>query len=89
MLLFRSYAKALELGAGTGFFSLNLKQAGVLDEVHVNDLSTGMVEAAKRNAEMLGFSVSGRVADAERIPYDDNTFDVVVGHAVIHHIPDV
>jgi ubiquinone/menaquinone biosynthesis C-methylase UbiE len=83
------YAKALELGAGTGFFSLNLKQAGVLDEVHVTDLSPGMVEAARANAEKLGFSVEGRVADAERIPYDDNTFDVVVGHAVIHHIPDV
>jgi len=83
------YATALELGAGTGFFSLNLKQAGVLDEVHVTDLSPGMVEAAKANAEMLGFTVEGRVADAERIPYDDNTFDVVVGHAVIHHIPDV
>jgi ubiquinone/menaquinone biosynthesis C-methylase UbiE len=83
------YGTALELGAGTGFFSLNLKQAGVLDEVHVTDLSPGMVEAAQANADMLGFHVEGRVADAERIPYDDNTFDVVVGHAVIHHIPDV
>ena len=83
------YGMALELGAGTGFFSLNLKQAGILDEVHVTDLSPGMVEAAKANAESLGFRVQGRVADAERIPYDDNTFDVVVGHAVIHHIPDV
>ena len=83
------YARALELGAGTGFFSLNLKLAGVLDEVHVTDLSPGMVEAAKANAERLGFTVEGRVADAERIPYDDDTFDVVVGHAVIHHIPDV
>jgi ubiquinone/menaquinone biosynthesis C-methylase UbiE len=83
------YGTALELGAGTGFFSLNLKQAGVLDEVHVTDLSPGMVEAAKANADSLGFTVEGRVADAERIPYDDNTFDVVVGHAVIHHIPDV
>ena len=83
------YATALELGAGTGFFSLNLKQAGVLDEVHVTDLSPGMVEAAKANAELLGFAVEGRVADAERMPYDDDTFDVVVGHAVIHHIPDV
>ena len=83
------YATALELGAGTGFFSLNLKQAGVLDQVHVTDLSPGMVEAAQQNAARLGFSVDGRVADAERIPYDDNTFDVVVGHAVLHHIPDV
>jgi ubiquinone/menaquinone biosynthesis C-methylase UbiE len=83
------YGTALELGAGTGFFSLNLKQAGILDELHVTDLSPGMVEAAKANAETLGFTIEGRVADAERIPYDDNTFDVVVGHAVIHHIPDV
>ena len=83
------YGVALELGAGTGFFSLNLKQAGVVDEVHVTDLSPGMVEAARANAARLGFSVEGRVADAERIPYDDNTFDVVVGHAVIHHLPDV
>jgi ubiquinone/menaquinone biosynthesis C-methylase UbiE len=83
------YGKALEVGAGTGFFSLNLKQAGVLGEVHVTDLSPGMVEAARRNARRLGFAVEGRVADAERLPYDDDTFDVVVGHAVIHHIPDV
>lgn len=83
------YAKALELGCGTGFFLLNLRQAGVLQEGHVTDISPGMVEAAKRNAEQLGFTIDGRVADAERIPYDDDTFDLVVGHAVLHHIPDV
>ena len=42
-----------------------------------------------RNAASLGFDVDGRVADAERLPYDDDTFDLVVGHAVLHHIPDV
>lgn len=83
------YGKSLEIGCGTGFFSLNLKQAGVVDEVHVTDLSPGMVEAAKQNALRLGFEIDGRVADAERLPYDDETFDVVVGHAVLHHIPDV
>lgn len=80
---------ALEVGAGTGFFSLNLRQAGVLDEVAVTDLSPGMVAAAQRNAVQLGFEVEGRVADAERLPFDDCTFDVVVGHAVLHHLPDV
>ena len=83
------YGTALEIGAGTGFFSLNLRQAGVLDEVHVTDISAGMVAAAKRNAELLGFQIEGRTADAEQLPYDDATFDIVVGHAVIHHIPDV
>lgn len=83
------YERSLEIGAGTGFFSLNLKQAGVVDEVHVTDLSPGMVEAAQGNARALGFEVAGRVADAEQLPYDDDTFDLVLGHAVIHHVPDV
>jgi ubiquinone/menaquinone biosynthesis C-methylase UbiE len=83
------YGSALELGCGTGFFLLNLKLAGVLDRGHVTDLSPGMVEVAQRNAAALGFEVEGRVADAESIPYPDDSFDLVVGHAVLHHIPDV
>jgi ubiquinone/menaquinone biosynthesis C-methylase UbiE len=83
------YPTSLEIGAGTGFFALNLKQAGVLDEVHVSDVSAGMVDSARRNARGLGFEVQGAVAGAENLPYEDGTFDLVIGHAVIHHIPDV
>jgi SAM-dependent methyltransferase len=83
------YPRALELGCGTGFFLLNLRQAGVLEEGHVTDISPAMVAAAERNAAALGFTVHGRVADAERLPYGDGGFDLVIGHAVLHHIPDV
>ncbi|MGB9376247.1 MAG: class I SAM-dependent methyltransferase [Mycobacteriales bacterium] len=83
------YGDALEVGCGTGFFLLNLAQAGVLERGHVTDISPGMVEVAQRNAAGLGLTVEGRVADAESIPYDDDSFDLVVGHAVLHHIPDV
>ncbi|HZG95127.1 MAG TPA: class I SAM-dependent methyltransferase [Mycobacteriales bacterium] len=85
------YGDALEIGAGTGFFLLNLKQAGVLDRGTVTDISPGMVEAALRSANALGFgdTVTGRVVDAEGLPFDDASFDLVVGHAVLHHIPDV
>ncbi len=83
------YPRALEVGAGTGFFLLNLAQAGVLSEGEVTDLSPGMVQVAVRNGRSLGLQVDGRVADAERLPYDDDSFDLVVGHAVLHHIPDV
>jgi ubiquinone/menaquinone biosynthesis C-methylase UbiE len=83
------YERALELGCGTGFFLLNLIQSGVARRGSVTDLSPGMVKVATRNGQSLGLDVDGRVADAEGIPYDDNTFDLVVGHAVLHHIPDV
>jgi ubiquinone/menaquinone biosynthesis C-methylase UbiE len=83
------YATVLEIGCGTGFFTLNLMLAGVIGEAHVTDISPGMVRVAERNAANLGLRVEGRVADAERLPYADATFDLVVGHAVLHHIPDV
>lgn len=83
------YEHAMELGSGTGFFLLNLMQGGVIKKGSVTDLSPGMVKVALRNAAHLGLDVDGRVADAERIPYDDNTFDLVVGHAVLHHIPEL
>ncbi|MDT5218130.1 MAG: hypothetical protein QOF15_235, partial [Mycobacterium sp.] len=77
------YDRALELGCGTGFFLLNLIQAGVARRGSVTDLSPGMVKVATRNGKSLGLDIDGRVADAEGIPYDDNTFDLVVGHAVL------
>jgi SAM-dependent methyltransferase len=83
------YERALELGSCTGFFLLNLMQAGLAKRGSVTDISPGMVEVATRNAKGLGLDVDGRVADAESIPYEDGTFDLVVGHAVLHHIPDV
>src|ERR1700744_6125348 len=83
------YDHALELGCGTGFFLLNLIQSGVARRGSVPDLSPGMVKVAIRNGESLGLDIDGRVADAEGIPYDDASFDLGVGHAVLHHIPDV
>ena len=83
------YGRALELGCGTGFFLLNLKQAGVLDEGHVTDIARAWSRRPSATPSRSGFTVEGRVADAETLPYDDATFDLVVGHAVLHHIPDV
>ena len=83
------YARALELGCGTGFFLLNLMQAQVASQGTLTDISPGMVEVAVRNGQTLGLDVSGKIADAESLPFDDSSFDLVVGHAVLHHIPDV
>ena len=85
----RRYGRVLEVGCGSGFFLLNLYQAGVIGEAHCTDLSPAMVERCVANGRRLGIDVRGRVADAEALPYDDGAFDLVVGHAVLHHLPDV
>jgi ubiquinone/menaquinone biosynthesis C-methylase UbiE len=83
------HGRVLEIGAGTGFFVLNLMQAGLASSAVVTDISPGMVKVAVRNGESLGLDVTGEVADAEALPFDDESFDLVIGHAVLHHIPDV
>lgn len=85
----KPYGRSLEIGAGTGFFTLNLMLAGVIEEGAVTDISPGMVEVAKANAEHLGLTIDGQAADAETLPFEDASFDVVIGHAVIHHLPQV
>jgi ubiquinone/menaquinone biosynthesis C-methylase UbiE len=80
----------LEVGAGTGFFLINLALAGAVSgELHATDISPGMLEVCARNGREHGFDIVTEVGDAEALPYADDTFDLVIGHAVIHHIPDV
>ncbi len=85
----RGYARSLEIGAGTGYFSLNLLQAGVVREATCTDISPGMVARLGGNAQRLGLSVKTARADAESLPFADATFDLVLGHAVLHHLPDL
>ena len=84
------YDRALEIGAGTGYFSLNLIQAGVVREATCTDISPGMVTTLGANAERLGLTgVRTARADAESLPFADESFDLVLGHAVLHHLPNL
>ncbi len=85
----RGYERSLEIGAGTGYFSLNLLQAGVVREATCTDISPGMVSALAENAARLGLGVKTARADAESLPFPDESFDLVLGHAVLHHLPDL
>jgi ubiquinone/menaquinone biosynthesis C-methylase UbiE len=81
--------KILEIGCGTGFAMLNLGLSGVLDEVWGCDISQGMLDACRRNAEELGIRVHLECADAESLPYPDEEFEMVIGHAILHHLPNL
>src|SRR5436305_9324704 len=82
------FARSLEIGAGTGYFTLNLLRAGVVREAVASDISPGMLDTLQANAERLGLEVETRAADAEALPFADESFDLVFGHAVLHHLPD-
>lgn len=86
-----AFPKALEIGAGTGYFGLNLLQGGVIGELTASDISPGMLDALTATAERIGIdgAVNTVVTEAERLPFDDESFDLVFGHAILHHIPDL
>jgi ubiquinone/menaquinone biosynthesis C-methylase UbiE len=83
------FRRALEIGAGTGYFSLNLMQDGVLGDATCTDISPGMLESLERNAAALGLDVDTAACDASELPFEDDSFDLVLGHAVLHHLPDL
>jgi ubiquinone/menaquinone biosynthesis C-methylase UbiE len=84
-----TFGRSLEIGAGTGYFSLNLMQAGTVREAVCTDISPGMLRALEANAARLGLDVETAACDAEELPFEDASFDLVFGHAVLHHIPDL
>jgi SAM-dependent methyltransferase len=84
------FDRSLEIGAGTGYFSLNLLQAGIVRDATCTDISPGMVATLSDNARRLGLArVTATPADAESLPFPDESFDIVLGHAVLHHLPDL
>jgi ubiquinone/menaquinone biosynthesis C-methylase UbiE len=84
------FGDALEIGSGTGYFSLNLMQLGTIERLTATDISPGMLERLSATAEELGLNeVTTVVTEAETLPFEDESFDLVLGHAVLHHIPDL
>jgi len=84
-----AYRDGLEIGSGTGYFCLNLLQLGAIERVVATDISPEMLATLAKTAEALGVEAGTRVTDAETLPFEDESFDLVFGHAVLHHLPDL
>jgi SAM-dependent methyltransferase len=83
------FGDALEIGSGTGYFSLNLLQLGIVGRLTASDISPGMLRRLSTTAETLDLEVETVATEAEALPFEDESFDLVFGHAVLHHIPDL
>jgi len=80
--------KILDVSSGRGTQSIYYSREFGVDVTGV-DISEEMVKTAASNAEKagLGHKVQFRIGDSQRLPFEDNTFDVVINECAVG-IPD-
>lgn len=83
------YERGLEIGAGTGYFGINLALAGTIDDYTASDISPGMLDVLAKTAATLGVEAATVCSEAAELPFEDESFDIVFGHAILHHLPDL
>ena len=81
--------RVLDVGTGPGFVALEVARGlqNTRCEVVGMDLSTAMLTIAAENARREGLEsvLTWREGDAKRMPFDEETFDVVVSSGSLHH----
>lgn len=77
--------KILDVGTGVGFLALLFAEMG--HEVTGIDLSAGMLEKAKYNAENMGLEIDFIHGDAENLSFEDSSFDLVVSKFLLWTLP--
>ncbi|HKX83345.1 MAG TPA: class I SAM-dependent methyltransferase [Pyrinomonadaceae bacterium] len=68
--------KVLDVACGSGNLAVVAAQKGA--EVVGVDIAPNLVESARQRAERLGLNIQFDEGDAEAMPYDDDSFDVVM-----------
>ncbi|MGB9662687.1 MAG: class I SAM-dependent methyltransferase [Moorellaceae bacterium] len=79
--------KILDIGCGTGNFSLELARRGV--EVTGVDISEAMLAKAREKAVREGLNIEFLHADARQLPFEDESFDAVVSVTALEFVPDL
>lgn len=73
-------SRILEVGCGTGRTACHLSKQGY--DVVAVDIRKEMIEKARRRAEAEDAEVSFVQADANQLPFEDDSFDVVLAESV-------
>jgi SAM-dependent methyltransferase len=77
--------KVLDVAAGTGNSSIPAAQTGA--EVTASDLTPELLDAGRARAEAAGVALDWQVADAENLPFDDESYDVVMSSIGVMFAP--
>jgi len=86
---FKTFAhkKVLELGCGQGFDAYEFCN-NQCDYTGV-DIAPDNIKRVKNNLSYFGFSPEIHLADAEKLPFPDQEYDVVYSNGVLHHTPNM
>jgi SAM-dependent methyltransferase len=89
LLEIRSGADVLEVGCGTGLL-WTIGWSGETSDfsLTLSDLSAGMVAETTPLVRTTIGSVYGLAADAQQLPFGDESFDVVIANQMLYHVPD-
>lgn len=81
--------KVIEFGCGNGAVWKDNKCRMPQDiEIILSDLSEGMLSACSAGLEDTVQIKDYEVLDIHNIPYEDNSFDVVIANHMLYHVPD-
>ncbi len=76
----------LEIGCGLGTDAIRFARAGA--NYTGVDLTERSIELVQRRFDFENLRGHLQTADAENLPFADETFDLVYSHGVLHHTPD-
>ena len=77
--------RVLDVATGTGNAALPAAAAGA--HVVASDLTPRLLETGRKQAEAQGLSLDRREADAEHLPFEDASFDVVMSSIGVMFAP--
>jgi ubiquinone/menaquinone biosynthesis C-methylase UbiE len=80
-------AAILELAPGPGYLAIELAKLGNYTITGL-DISQTFVDIAQANAQQAGVEIDFRLGSAQRMPFDDQTFDFIVCRAAFKNFSD-
>lgn len=82
-------ARVLELGCGPGWFwRENRDRIPGGWALTLTDFSRGMLDEARANLSALERALHFECVDAQALPFADASYDAVVAHHMLYHVPD-
>lgn len=88
---FRAKIKVLELGSGRGelwnYYFENKMLQGYEMDITLSDFSDGMVDYLQQNFQ--GRKISVRKIDILNIPFERDTFDLIIANSMLYHVKDI